>query len=91
MVSSDAAGWQAKRQIWEVPNQTPCTINCDRCHNGNIRTGTEKFAAALPSMFPSNPFGNGIDWSQSYRERLLTPASFLSNHVSWQRATTRAL
>jgi len=52
--------------------------NCDRCHNGNIRTGTEKFAAALPSMFPSNPFGNGIDWSESYRERLLTPARFLA-------------
>ena len=33
LVSSDAAAWQAKRELWEgVPNESvACTLNCDRC------------------------------------------------------------
>jgi c(7)-type cytochrome triheme protein len=52
--------------------------NCDRCHNGNILKGSEKFADSLPSSLPRTPFGNGIDWAESYRERVLMPACFLT-------------
>ena len=36
MVSSDAAGWHAKRELWEgVPNQSACSLNCDRCQTSH--------------------------------------------------------
>lgn len=52
--------------------------NCERCHNGDIGSGREKFAATFNKRpYPSTTFGNGIDWVQSLRRGLISPVRYL--------------
>jgi len=51
---------------------------CKRCHSGGTEGQEEKFNAIFSKKpFPSTPFGNGIDWSEALRRRLIAPARFL--------------
>ncbi|HEY6837818.1 MAG TPA: c(7)-type cytochrome triheme domain-containing protein [Geobacteraceae bacterium] len=57
--------------------------NCDRCHTGDIRAGSEKFpdvVAATP--FPRSEFGNGIDWAAALRNDVIAPRTFLKTKSS---------
>jgi c(7)-type cytochrome triheme protein len=48
--------------------------NCAKCHTGNIRSGSEKFASSLNvALLPQTLHGNHIDWSKAYRDRTLVP------------------
>lgn len=49
--------------------------HCDKCHNGNLDQGAEKFAAL--ERLPKTPFGNKIDWVNATADKLITPVSFL--------------
>lgn len=52
--------------------------NCERCHNGTLDTGKEKFEAFAASRpFAGTEYGNGIDWVRAVKRGLLTPAHFL--------------
>ncbi len=51
--------------------------NCDKCHNGDIRYGAEKFAELAP--YPATMFGNHVDWTGALASGLLTPRTYLRN------------
>jgi len=44
---------------------------CDKCHNGNIAAGVEKFKEL--DSFPKTPFGNQIDWVTAFKEKTIKP------------------
>jgi c(7)-type cytochrome triheme protein len=50
--------------------------NCDKCHNGNIRYGIEKFSEL--SKLPKTGFGNGADWAKALNEGLIAPLRYLT-------------
>ena len=49
---------------------------CEKCHNGNIGAGKEKFAQL--SKFPKKKFGNGIEWAQALDKGMITPKNYLT-------------
>lgn len=51
--------------------------NCDKCHNGNIDFGSEKFTEFFNKPFPTTPYGNGVNWVESLRRGMITPATYL--------------
>lgn len=51
--------------------------NCDKCHNGNIAAGRDGFKIFDKKPYPSMTYGNGIDWVQSLRRGLISPARYL--------------
>jgi c(7)-type cytochrome triheme protein len=50
--------------------------DCERCHNGDIRRGAERFASLW--RLPEERFGNRIDWNKALEDGLLQPANKLS-------------
>lgn len=55
---------------------------CERCHNGDIGSGREAFAAKFNRKpYPTTTFGNGIDWGESLRRGIISPARFLEEEV----------
>jgi c(7)-type cytochrome triheme protein len=53
--------------------------NCDKCHNGDITYGKEKFKKL--SNLPKAPNGNGIDWVKALEEGLIKPRTFLKDEI----------
>ena len=51
--------------------------HCDKCHNGDLGYGSEKFAG-IAAKLPGSKFGNGIDWSEAIRSGRISPQHFLS-------------
>ncbi len=51
--------------------------NCDKCHNGMKGYGREKFAVFFQSPFPRTEFGNGINWVEALRRKMINPATYL--------------
>lgn len=54
-------------------NETP---HCEKCHNGDIGYGREKFKG-LPKL-PKAPFGNKIEWVKAIRAKTITPVHYLT-------------
>ncbi|RJQ21557.1 MAG: hypothetical protein C4560_03635 [Nitrospiraceae bacterium] len=50
--------------------------NCDKCHNGDISYGREKFVKL--KELPAARFGNRIDWVAAVRTGLIKPKHFIS-------------
>ncbi len=50
--------------------------NCERCHNGDIRHGSDRFAEL--SRLPAARFGNRVDWVAAFEEKWIAPVRFLS-------------
>lgn len=44
---------------------------CEKCHNGKIGSGREKFSEL--SMFPAADYGNRINWVEALRKGLIKP------------------
>ena len=53
--------------------------HCDKCHNGDITYGKEKFDKF--ANFPSTRFGNKINWSAAARKKLITPKKSLRENT----------
>lgn len=51
--------------------------HCEKCHNGNISYGKEKFAE-VAARLPKSEYGNKIDWARARNKRLIIPAHFLT-------------
>lgn len=51
--------------------------NCDKCHTGSLESGTEHFVEFTANALPFTEFGNGIDWVETLRRKLITPATYL--------------
>jgi len=51
--------------------------HCDKCHNGNIGYGAEKFAEL--SKYPGTLFGNRINWAGALESAMIVPRTFLKN------------
>lgn len=49
--------------------------NCDKCHNGDIGCGREKFAQLKD--FPRSGYGNKVDWTRALQTGLIKPKHFL--------------
>ncbi|MDP3297566.1 MAG: cytochrome c3 family protein [Thermodesulfovibrionia bacterium] len=49
--------------------------HCEKCHNGNITYGKEKFSEL--SGLPKAKFGNGIDWVKAMDKDMIKPAHYL--------------
>ncbi|UCF87589.1 MAG: hypothetical protein JSV71_02455 [Nitrospiraceae bacterium] len=49
--------------------------NCDKCHNGDIGYGKEKFKSL--SKLPPAPHGNGVDWVKAFKEGIIKPANYV--------------
>lgn len=52
------------------------TTDCEKCHNGDIRYGKEKFPA-VAARLPKSEYGNKINWAKARNKRLILPAHFL--------------
>lgn len=52
--------------------------NCDRCHNGEIGYGKERYAIFAQAPFPRTEFGNGIDWVDALRRKMIAPLNYLN-------------
>jgi c(7)-type cytochrome triheme protein len=52
------------------------TDECVNCHNGDIRISADWFREL--AQFPSSPHGNMIDWSQAWKEGLISPKNQLT-------------
>jgi c(7)-type cytochrome triheme protein len=53
------------------------TANCGKCHNGDIAYAAGRFSEFQTRPFPTTSYGNGINWVESLREKMITPANFL--------------
>jgi c(7)-type cytochrome triheme protein len=54
--------------------------NCDRCHSGDVRVSVAKFFDVLAATpLPRSEFGNGIDWEEALRRKLITPRTYLKD------------
>ena len=52
--------------------------NCDKCHSGDISYGKEKFDVVFSKLpFARTSFGDGINWVESFRLGVITPASYV--------------
>lgn len=53
--------------------------NCDKCHNGNIGYSSKKFLEFDSQPYPRNisGYGNGINWVESQRIGMITPATYI--------------
>lgn len=51
--------------------------NCDKCHNGDINYGKEKFIRLKD--FPKTRFGNKVDWVKAIQAGLIKPKNFISS------------
>ena len=51
--------------------------HCDKCHNGDIGYGAEKFAEL--SGYPGTLFGNRINWVGALESAMIVPRTFLKN------------
>jgi c(7)-type cytochrome triheme protein len=51
--------------------------SCEKCHNGLIDYGTEKFDKLANAPFA--PFGNRIDWVESLHTGVIAPLNHLKN------------
>lgn len=49
--------------------------HCEKCHNGNIGYGGEKFAEL--SDYPATPLGNRVDWVAALRGGMISPLRYL--------------
>lgn len=49
--------------------------NCDKCHNGKIDYGSEKFDKF--KNFPRTKFGNRVDWTKAVQSGLIKPKNHL--------------
>ncbi len=49
---------------------------CNKCHNGNIADGVEKFKEL--DSFPKTTFGNQIDWVRAFKEKSIKPKQTLT-------------
>ncbi|MDA8105073.1 MAG: hypothetical protein M0Z71_06780 [Nitrospiraceae bacterium] len=50
--------------------------NCDKCHNGNLGYGKEKYGEL--AKFPKTKLGNEIDWMRAMRRHLFKPVRYFS-------------
>jgi len=50
--------------------------DCDKCHNGDISYGKEKFAA-FKQKLPGAKYGNEINWIKAVERKLIKPMSVL--------------
>lgn len=55
------------------------TENCDKCHNADIRYGSEKFEKLYD--FPRTDFGNKINWTAAINDGLIKPKVFVSEEI----------
>lgn len=53
--------------------------NCEKCHTGDKNSGNSKFSIFDQSPFPRTSFGNNIDWVESMKRGLISPATYLKN------------
>jgi c(7)-type cytochrome triheme protein len=51
--------------------------HCDKCHNGDIGFGSEKFAEL--SRYPAILFGNRINWVVALEDAIISPRTYLKN------------
>jgi len=51
--------------------------NCEKCHNGDITYGSDKFQMFAGGM-PRTHFGDTIDWSAALIEGLISPQNYLT-------------
>lgn len=51
--------------------------NCEKCHTGDLASGSERYQDFLTKPFPFNDYGNGIDWVEAYRRKMINPATYL--------------
>jgi c(7)-type cytochrome triheme protein len=49
--------------------------NCEKCHNGDIGYGKDKFSRL--ARFPKTKFGNGVNWSKALKRGLIEPVKHL--------------
>lgn len=50
--------------------------NCQKCHNGNLGYGKEKFSRL--SNLPKAKFGNGINWVKAVDKGVIAPVNYLT-------------
>jgi len=50
--------------------------NCEKCHNGNLGYGKEKFSRL--ANFPKAKFGNGINWVKAVESGVIKPVNYLT-------------
>lgn len=50
--------------------------NCDKCHSGDINSGSEKFAEFAKNM-PHTSFGDRINWVEALKTGVITPQNYL--------------
>ncbi|KAF0219504.1 MAG: hypothetical protein FD174_1964 [Geobacteraceae bacterium] len=53
--------------------------NCDKCHTGDIGSGRDNYSLFSKAPFPRTEFGNGIDWVEALRRKLISPANHLKS------------
>jgi len=52
--------------------------NCDKCHNGDIAYSTRRFEEfLLHDALPMTATGNGVDWDEGVRRKIIRPLSYL--------------
>ena len=51
--------------------------DCEKCHNGDISYGKEKFEEVRKKLPPAK-YGNGIDWTMALAKGLIKPLNILS-------------
>jgi c(7)-type cytochrome triheme protein len=51
--------------------------HCDKCHNGNLGYGREKFGELANA--PATPFGNRVDWVSALTQGMIAPRNYLRN------------
>jgi c(7)-type cytochrome triheme protein len=49
--------------------------NCEKCHNGDIGYGKDKFSSL--AGFPTTKYGNGVNWSKALKRGLIDPVNHL--------------
>ncbi|HZV82442.1 MAG TPA: c(7)-type cytochrome triheme domain-containing protein [Geobacteraceae bacterium] len=52
--------------------------NCDKCHNGDVGYSSKKFEDfLLQNAMPMTATGNGVNWSEGLRNRIIKPQTYL--------------
>ena len=51
--------------------------NCEKCHNGDITYGNDKFEE-MKKKLPPDKYGNGIDWQAAIDKGLIKPVNILT-------------